>query len=356
MFKNRYTEGYFRLIKELTPVSKLYNCSKISLVVDALWCYLKYGATPNEYLAWEFYKVSKRERKQFFTARDSEKYYPLFNDKSLAHIFNNKEETNTYFSKYISRKWLYTPNASDQEINNFIKNNNKIIVKPNNLYQGKGVHIYNGESIEQLKSQKCLLEEFIIQHPLIASFNTSSVNTIRVYTLSCKDDKNLHNTPDNPNKLNAETNNRSDRELHLSINQSFPYIERIADTIFLSSAIRIGGKNAVIDNYHSGGVAYPIDIQSGIICGPGTDIKGNKYIFHPASQMQITGVTIPNWSELKKFICNLDSEIKDARMIAWDIAILENGFELLEANFGGNSGMMQAPRKIGLKQIILNNL
>ncbi len=88
------------------------------------------------------------------------------------------------FKDFIHRDWLFTDNASDGEITLFLSTHNKIIVKPTNQAQEIGVHVYHGESIADLRNGHVLLEEFINQHHAIADLNGSSVNTIRVYTLS----------------------------------------------------------------------------------------------------------------------------------------------------------------------------
>ncbi len=130
---------------------------------------------------------------------------------------------------------------------------------------------------------------------------------------------------------------------------------RLGGVKFLSAAVRVGGKNAEVDNYHAGGVGYPIDINSGVISGAGVTIKGEKVLFHPGSGTKVIGFEIPNWEKLKEFVIMLDRVIPKARLIAWDIAVLEDGFELIEANYQGDPGLMQAPTQTGLKNLIINN-
>lgn len=327
----RYINGFERLTSSLPSVAQNYGCSKYKFIVDALWSYIRYGATPNEYIGWEFYRLSSIERKKYFTARHCNKYYPKFNPRELSHCFDNKHEANMLFSNFITRDWLYCGKAGLEEIERFIQSHDKIIVKPSNESQGKGVHIYKGESTEQLKATNSLLEDFVIQHPLISKLNNTCVNTVRVYTLK------------------TNTLHRKDEVKRLNLQQ-------IGNTLFLSTVIRVGGQNSEIDNYHAGGVGYPIDIISGIICGAGMDIRGNRYINHPSTNTQAVGMNIPNWEELKQFVYDMNQVVKEARMVAWDIAILENGFDLIEANYGGGPGLLQGPLRKGLKDIIIKNL
>lgn len=160
------------------------------------------------------------------------------------------------------------------------------------------------------QNDPCLIECFIQQHPEIMRLNPSSVNTIRVYTLTKKDDT--------------------------------PHI--------LSASIRVGGKNADADNYHAGGCGDPIDIETGIVYMPGTDIKGNHHIFHPSTGVKMIGFEVLNWDALKQFVYKAMEVIPEARLLAWDVAVLEDGFEMVEGNCNGDPGFMQAPSKQGKKR------
>lgn len=164
--------------------------------------------------------------------------------------------------------------------------------------------------------EECLIEEFVEQHPFLSQLNPTSVNTIRIYTLVKKD----------------------------------------GSCTILSASIRVGGKGAEVDNYHSGGCGYPIDIETGIIYQPGTDIKGNSRIFHPSTGVKMVGLEIPNWNGLKQFVSEAMKVIPETRLIAWDVAVLQDGFEMIEGNCNGDPGFMQAPSKQGKKKEILKEL
>lgn len=79
-------------------------------------------------------------------------------------------------------------------------------------------------------------------------------------------------------------------------------------------------------------------------------------LFHPGTNCKMVGFEIPNYQKLKFYIEKLCNVIPTARLIAWDIAVLENGFELIEANYEGDSEFMQAPSKQGKLKIIKDNL
>lgn len=296
---------------------------------DAFKCHLRYGVTPNEYIGWAFYKKSPLERKEFYTARDEKKYETKFNDQTKADIFNKKELTLKTFSDFVKRDWIFAPEKTIDEIKSFISSHKKMIVKPNNLSSGRGIHVLNEQRYPQsLIKNECLLEDFVEQHPVLSSVNPSSVNTIRVYSL------------------------KSTNEIgHIKFNAW-----RKSNTIIFSASIRVGGKNAEVDNFHAGGVGYPIDVESGIIKSSGKNILGQKFSYHPTSGVKMIGFEIPMWDNLLNYIHDLNQVVETARLIAWDIAITPEGFELIEANYEGDPGFMQSPSEIGFKRLIINSL
>ena len=186
-------------------------------------------------------------------------------------------------------------------------------MKPIGLSSGKGIHVYAGESVTELISHSCMLEEFVNQSLIISKLNPSSVNTVRVYTILDSKGK--------------------------------PHI--------LSASLRVGGKKSEVDNFHAGGVGYPIDVESGVISSAGADIMGVRYLFHPGTEIKVVGFEIPRWNQFVKFIFKACLVIPEGRMIAWDVAITEDGFEMIEGNYAGDPCFMQTPSGVGmLKQIV----
>ena len=66
------------------------------------------------------------------------------------------------------------------------------------------------------------------------------------------------------------------------------------------------------------------------------------------------GFQISNWKALVSFVKEAACIVKNANLIAWDIAILEDGFEMVEGNYDGDSGFMQSPSQEGKKKKIVN--
>ena len=83
---------------------------------------------------------------------------------------------------------------------------------------------------------------------------------------------------------------------------------------------------------------------------PGTDIKGFQHLFHPSTGYKMIGFEVPNWKELKQFVFKAMTIIPETRLLAWNVAVLDDGFEIMEGNCNGDPGFMQAPSKQGKKK------
>ena len=152
-----------------------------------MWCFVRFGITPNEYLGWNCWRYSNRTLKSFYTARNSTKYESRFNNQSYAHFFDNKVDFNKKFTQFVKREWIYTKESSEAEIAIFMQNHKKVIAKPIGLSSGRGIHVVDkGTNLRGATYKDCLLESFIKQHPQMSELNSSSVNSVRVYTLTKK--------------------------------------------------------------------------------------------------------------------------------------------------------------------------
>jgi len=101
----------------------------------------------------------------------------------------------------------------------------------------------------------------------------------------------------------------------------------------------------------AGNLAAPIDISTGKVSGSGvySDITKSDESVHPVTGVSIVGFQIPFWSEA----CQMarDAALFDTRnrSVGWDIAITENGPELIEGNHNWCKLLWQLPVKKGLK-------
>ena len=178
--------------------------------------------------------------------------FGLYNESTYGKIAEYKT-----FADYIHRPWMIADkDTAPQTITDFIAKQGTVFAKPNHGDQGKGVMKIKADdksAIEELlkdcKKDAFVVEGAIEQIPEIAAINSSSINTVRAYTLM---------------KKNGE-----------------PEI--------LGIMLRVGRKGSHVDNWGSGGVGYDFDIETGVFVGYGRDKKNNPYIFHPDSNVQMVG-------------------------------------------------------------------
>ena len=280
----------------------LYYC------MSMLWCYLRYGARPIDYVRFEYYKKNSHERNRYLTWGRYMRMKPVFgmyNEATHGKVAEYKT-----FASYIHRPWMVADlNTEPQAIRDFISEQGVVFAKPNFGDQGKGVLKIKAEdkaAVEELlavcKKGAFVVDGAIQNAPEIAAINSSSVNTVRVYTLLKKD----------------------------------------GVTEILGIMLRVGRKGSHVDNWGSGGVGYDFDVETGVCVGYGRDKKNNPYIFHPDSNVQMVGYRLPDFVKLKKTVIELSHIVPDARFVGWDIAITPNGYDLVEMNCPGGHDFLQA--------------
>jgi hypothetical protein len=95
------------------------------------------------------------------------------------------------------------------------------------------------------------------------------------------------------------------------------------------------GGNSLVDNFHAGGIAAAVDMATGTL-GPATDIGMRADCGwrdrHPNSGAVITGRVLPHWPETLAMACRAHAAFPDRVMIGWDIAVLADGPQIIEAN------------------------
>jgi hypothetical protein len=308
IFLDRIKKGIPEFSEQAAIVANSYGGSKFHWMLSMVWCLLRYGARPIDYVRFEFHKKSPRERNRYLTIY---RYFRLLKKFGTYNKHTHgKIAEYTTFADFIHRPWMVADKDTNQQIiKDFITKHDVVFAKPNMGDQGKGVlkiKAGDNDAIDELLN-KCKMDAYVVegiieQVPEIAVINPSSVNTIRAYTLL---------------KNNGETE-------------------------ILGIMLRVGRTGSHVDNWGSGGVGYDFDIETGVCVDYGRDKQNNPYIFHPDSNVQMVGFCLPNFVALKKTIIELSHLVPEARFVGWDIAITSNGYELVEMNCPGGHDFLQA--------------
>ena len=221
------------------------------------------GAEPKDYVAYRFWELSDDQQKTYFTKDIANALRHKYNtSKENIHCFKNKNEFNAIFKEYIGRPWLHTTTASFEDFRSTMKNEHRIIYKPLSDSCGHGIAVYDltpdtMDTVYQTlrKLPDGIVEGYVQQHPEMQRFSRNAVNTVRVVTIRVRN------------------------QVHI-----------------LYAAFRMGGGNAVVDNFHAGGVLALIHPESGIIETDAIDLAGHSYKKHPITQETIPGFKIPYWN------------------------------------------------------------
>jgi len=192
--------------------------------------------------------------------------------------------------------------------------------KPVGEAEGRGIQKISlgseSEAIEFFDSVidkgRFLAEEVIKQDKRMAALHKESVNTVRVPAIICKGEVKIFH----------------------------PFF-------------RVGMGGAVVDNNGFGGIAASVDAETGIVYTRGLTKKGHWYIKHPDTNVQLVGFQIPEWDALVEQTKEMTKMVEGTRYIAWDFALTEKGWVVVEANALGGVCPLQGQDKIGRKYELL---
>ncbi len=293
--------------------------SRIWLFFDMVICGLRYGAGYNDYRICEFYNLTRAQRATYVTRGVNNRIVQLMNQKAYFPLMDNKCQFNELFADFIHRGWLNMETATDQQFAAFMESRDRIITKPMDDTCGHGVEILNKADFADLDALRTqlrnlnsgLIEDVIVQHSDVSRLYPTAVNTYRIVTI---------------------------------------YAEGKANVVY--AFIRMGNGGRPVDNINAGGMAAPINLDTGIIEYPAFDKDSNYFDVHPATGCPIVGYQLPFWQESVDMCLRAAAVVPQIGYAGWDIAVTENGPQLIEGNpFPGHDILQMPPHvpdKIGM--------
>lgn len=226
------------------------------------------------------------------------RYTTIFDDKGLlGYVVHSCIKTPLCFVRHINKDYYNNEmrQLSYAEVVDICSQQNELFVKPSHETSGgKGARLIKMQGMSLAEKTKLIEDElegrdrdFVIQeclhqHPMMAQFNPSSINTFRITTLM----------------LNGE--------------------------FTLGSIIlRCGRDGATVDNWGAGGLLIPVD-ANGKINSIGYDIQLNEYTSN--GDCVFANCSIPQMPEIVKLVEQAHREnYSICKFIGWDIAINECG-------------------------------
>lgn len=301
----------------IDTIHKETGKSKIGIFYDMQKCARRYGAGYMDYYLLEFYTKTDDERNTYLTRGRNNGLYQKYCEKDSLHYFENKDEFNVKFSKYLKRDWIRVNGTEKDKVIDFLKRHEVFMAKPIDGCSGVGIEkIKTSEfsSYDELykhltrEGSNYVLEEIIKQHPEVSKIYPDSINTIRVVTIiTTKDDKPLPSIP-------KEERNNIELKSHV-----------------ICACCRIGNGKCV-DNFNSGGMVVPVNEETGTIEMVAMDIHKNVYEKHPMTGTTIKGFKFPYWNEVLELCKEASFEVPEMGYAGWDVAITPEGPVFVEGN------------------------
>ena len=270
-FKRIFGMNYKAMFKTINKVHKRSGKSKIKIFFDMIKCSIKYSAGYTDYFLFCFEDLNDLQRSTYITRGINNNIRQL-NDREYYKYFRDKVLFNDTFKEYLGRNYIDLTKSSLDDFKKFLEVNPIIIVKPIDESGGVGIEkikIEKETDIEKLynnliDTKRTLVEECVVQHDEMAKLCASSVNTLRIVTIT--------------------KNNKT----HIMVR-----------------VIRMGNGINAVDNFHAGGM-YTVFDENGVITKPAIDREGNIYEEHPFTKTKIEGFKIPYYKEsieLVKQVC-----------------------------------------------------
>lgn len=289
-------------------------------------CYRIAKLSPIEYFMYNLTDADEERVKSFVSDKVS---LSELSKLGLRRLHDEELEDKYKFycinREYFKRDVIQVLTCEDyEEFEEMALKNNELIFKPNGRACGSGIFIEDVFSKKDVKDVFAkivknggawVIEKRIRQSKEMASWNESSVNTVRVTTFN--------------NKRGI-----------------FVY----------GPFLRLGRNGQVVDNGGAGGVFAAIDVETGVVLTEGKDERSyNSYLKHPDSGKQIKGWQVPDWEELKKLVIDIHRKNMNKHlMIGWDFAHTDDGWVLIEGNWG--QWIQQAFSKNGFAKDFYENI
>jgi hypothetical protein len=288
------------------------------ILADMVWSSVRHETGFQDYFDWDFHDLTRRERRTFMTHPKSNHLSQKLNDPQHRQLFADKSHFNSRFAKHLHREWLDLRTTSGSELAGFLARHVRVMAKVADSLGGDGIQAFTTAEIDdieqwrsdRLAARQVLVEEFLTQHPDMASLNPSSVNTLRIVT----------------------------------------YLDPNGAVHTLARTLKMGNGGEV-DNFSDGGMYTMLD-DRGVANYAAFDGDGRVFSVHPLSGTSIVGFQVPLWNSVVSLVDELAREVPEIAYVGWDIAITPISAAVIEGNY--NTGVFQLkPSATGVREGLL---
>ena len=293
-----FSANYKRFFDNLKQVAKKEKKNFLGLVLDTGYCVFRYGFGLTDYLNYQLYSKSGKERKKYVSTRTENKFYETVSPSAYKKRYTIKPDFLADFKDFTKRDFVVPKEGNYEEFDNFLNSHEVFMSKP---YDGLGGADVKKEYTKDIQDRKAyfenaiqnriFFEEVVVQHPDLNRLCEKSVNTMRIIT------------------FNDHGKSR-----------------------IIWMGLRVGNGVNAIDNFHAKGMAVKIDENTGKLIGNAIDKDLNEYEEHPVSHVKFDGFQIPCFDEAKKMVLEASLRSDKILVVGWDVAVSDKGPVIIEGN------------------------
>jgi len=292
--------SFSRMGGAIDTVHEKSGKAKAAIFFDMLGCFFRYGAGYYDYQIFAFYDRTPEQRATYVTRGVSKKLNQFMNDGAYMHLFDNKDEFNKLFAKYIRRRWLVLADSSKEEVCAFVEGKDEVFVKIVDGECSHGcerIHMRDWPDFDKLyqhiqEGGFGLLEDVVDQHPDVEALHPGSVNCLRVITMLGDDGE--------------------------------PHCMYVVQ--------KMGMGDSFVD---CNCLFAPVDPETGRIRYPGhsgNTPEGIVYEEHPDTHIRLPGYQLPFVPEAVAMCLEAARVVPQVRYVGWDVAVSRDGPEFIEGN------------------------
>lgn len=311
---------YHKLTKFRKYVIEKHGISATAQWRDVVRSSLKYNTSLDDYYLFRFYELDDDARLAWAGTGTMYEFQKRMNPPDQRKVLAHKPTFYRTYARFIRhnmatlQKLNKNPSLSEKILSN---PTGKVVLKSSTGQCGNGIEVWRSRDLDPdilisrlKKTGNDMAEDFVQQHERLHALSPSGLNTVRIITQLDVDD-----------------------QVHI-----------------LGARLRIT-VNAPVDNLAAGNMAAPIDLEDGTLCGPGvySDITKDHEVRHPVTGVAITGFQVPFWEESMELVREAALSHTGNRSIGWDVAVTDEGPELIEGNHDWCKLLWQLPVRQGLK-------
>ena len=306
--RNREAHSIYNLVNEA-------SCGNETLKKDMILCYYYYHILPWEYNLYHFEKQSHKERLCWLSDTDRYMICELLMGSGPYWTLKDKSKFYNMVKQYYKRPiFQFLSSTKESELEEFMHSNDcDLFVKPIDGSLGRDTFkvLTNAERLslynKLIKTKgNWLIEGAIVQSSKMSEWNHSSVNTVRIPSI------------------------RAYNQWHI-----------------LQPFFRTGRKGQIVDNAGAGGILCVVDEETGFVTSNGFDESSNVYETHPDSTLRYKGWKLPEYKKLVELTKQIHEALPvDFIYVGFDFALTDNGWDLIEGNWGQFVGQIAAQKGI----------